>query len=40
MAGFKKEKVAVYIRLANEDQDALAHHIKTMKKYVDDHPNW
>lgn len=40
MAGFKKEKVAVYIRLANEDQDILAHHIKTMKKYVDDHPGW
>lgn len=40
MAGFKKEKVAVYIRLANEDQDILAHHTKTMKKYVDDHPCW
>lgn len=40
MEGSKKEKVAVYIRLANENQDVLAHHIKTMKKYVEDHPNW
>lgn len=40
MEGSKKERVAVYIRIANENQDVLAHHIKTMKQYVDDHPDW
>jgi len=40
MESSAKKKVAVYIRIANENQDILAHHIKTMKKYVDDHPDW
>ncbi len=40
MEDFKKERVAVYIRVATKAQSSLEDRVEIMKKYVAEHPGW